>query len=78
MGLKGQEHKQTDPTSLKPQDAALVELPATRRAPRQQDPRGNPDTHIQTNLQISGQRLPNKEGEREKNEGEYQGTYSRD
>jgi hypothetical protein len=32
-------------------------------------------------LQESGQRLPNKEGEREKekkNEGEYRGTYSRD
>jgi hypothetical protein len=78
MGLRGQEHKQTDPTSLKPQDPALVELPATRRAPRQRDPRGNLDTHIQTNLQISGQRLPNKEEEREKNEGEYQGTNSRD
>jgi hypothetical protein len=49
----------------------------TRRAPRQRDPRGNLDTHIKTNLQISGQWLPNKEGEREKNEGEYQDTYSR-
>jgi hypothetical protein len=66
MGLRGQEHKQADPTSRKPQDLALVELLATRRTPHQRDPRGNLDTHIETNLQISGQRLPNKKGEKEK------------
>jgi hypothetical protein len=64
MGLRGQEHKQTDPISLKPQDPALVELLATRHTPHRHDPRGNPDTHIQTNLQISGQRLPKREKER--------------
>jgi hypothetical protein len=61
MGLRGQEHKQTDPISLKPQDAALVELLATRRTPHQRDPRGNPDTHIQTYLQILGQGCQKKE-----------------